>query len=219
MENVLPILLAIGLAVVMVHEWSSRPRTRAWRALRQMTNIPIAEVKDGARVRITGTVSALGSTMAAPIGQKPCIGFRLEIERLDRRGQPTVFRSEDCTAFTIADESGEATVEGPFLFGLDWEHDWTNLPSRWFGILERAGIGTEGLFFRRRFAYRQALLRPGDRVSACGVAFCEPEPAKPPVDLRSPALRPHLRGTKRDLIAIGDAGAAAGEVAAPGVPR
>ncbi len=208
METFLPIILGAGLAIVMVIEWSSRPRTRAWAALRRMKNTPIAQVKDGVPARITGTVSALGGTMRSPIGERPCIGFRLEIDRVAGRRRPNVMRREDCRPFVVADESGKATIEGPVLLGVEWEHDWSELPQEWYGVLEAAGVETDGLFFRTRFVFRQALLQPGDRVSACGVAYFEPDPSAPAVGLREPALRPHLRGTKRDLIAVGDAGRA-----------
>jgi hypothetical protein len=204
METVFPILLAVGLVVAVGIEWSLRPRTRAWRALRRTKNIPIAAIKDGAPARITGTVSAIGKMMTAPIGEKTCIGFRLEIQRIDRRGTPIVLRREDCRAFAIIDQSGEATIDGPFLFGLDWENGWSVLQQQWYEVLESAGVLTEGMFFRRRFAYRLALLEPGDPVTACGVAYLEADPTQPAADTRSPALRPILRGTKRELVAVAD---------------
>jgi len=207
METFLPIILGAGLAIAMVIEWSSRPRSRAWRALRQMKSLPIAQIKDGVPARITGTVSALGTTMTAPIGKRPCIGFRLEIVRMaGQHASTNVIRREDCGPFVIADESGKATIEGAVLLGIDWEHDWSELPQDCYGVLERAGVQTDGLFFRKRFVFRQALLQAGDRVSACGLAYFEPDPTAPAVGLREPALRPHLRGTKRALIAVGDAG-------------
>jgi len=206
METFLPIILGAGLAIAMVIEWSSRPRSRAWRALRQMKSLPIAQIKDGVPARITGTVSALGTTMTSPIGKRPCIGFRLEIYRVASRHRPIVMRREDCGPFVIADESGKATVEGSVLLGIDWEHDWSELPQHDYGVLEAAGVQTEGVFFRKRFVFRQALLQAGDRVSACGFAYFEPDPTAPAVGLREPALRPHLRGTKREQIAVGDAG-------------
>jgi len=208
METFLPIILGAALAVVMSIEWSSRPRTRAWRALRQMKNMPIAHIKDGAPARITGTVSALGKTLTSPIGEKPCVGFRLEIERLTGKRGTNVMRREECGPFVMADESGKATVEGQVLLGIEWEHDWSDLPQEWYGVLEAAGVLTDGLFFRKRFVFRQALLQPGDRVSACGFAYFEPDPTAPTVGLREPALRPHLRGTKREQVAVGDAGRA-----------
>jgi hypothetical protein len=204
METLVPILVAAGLVLVMGIEWSFRPRTRARRALRRTKNMSIAEIKDGAPARITGIVSALGETMTAPIGEKPCIGFRLEIQVL-ARGSPIVMRREECGGFAITDESGEATVDGPVLFGLDWENGWSVVQQRWYGVLKAAGVTTQGLIFRRRFAYRQALLEPGDLVSACGVAFFEPDPTASAVDTRSPSLRPHLRGTGKDRVAVADA--------------
>ena len=204
METVVPILFAAGLAILIGLEWAKRPRVRAWRALRQRKNIPIADIKDGAPARITGVVSAVGKMMTAPIGKRACIGFRLEIQRLDRRAAAIVLRRQECGAFAITDESGEATVDGPFLFGLEWEKGWSVLPQQLYDILRSAGVLTEGLLFRRRFAYRQALLEPGDFVSACGVGFVEPDPSRTPEDTRAPALRPHLRGTKTEQVAVAD---------------
>jgi hypothetical protein len=209
-ETVLPFVFAAGLAVLMGLEWSSRKRVRAWRALRRAPHLLVAQVKDGAPARITGTASALGKLRTAPIGGASCLGYRVEIGVLKGRAQSVVLRKEECEPFAIADESGKATVEGPILFGLDFEDDWSELPEDAYALLEKAGVATVGTFFRIRFSYRQALLEPGDRVSACGLAFLEPDPTQPSVGMRGPALRPHLRGTKRDSVAVADAAGVSG---------
>jgi hypothetical protein len=214
-ETVLPFLLAAGLAVLMGLEWSSRKRVRAWRALRQAPHMLIAQVKDGSIARITGTAGALGTLKTAPIGGAACLGYRLEIGALKGRAQSVVLRREACEPFAIADESGKATVDGPVLFGLDFESDWSELPDDGYALLEAAGVATVGTFFRIHFSFRQALLEPGDRVSACGLAFLEPDPTQPTVGMREPALRPHLRGTtKTDCVAVADAAGVQGPVVA-----
>lgn len=205
METVLPLILGAGLALVMHVVWSRQLRTRALRALRQMTNVSIADVKDGAPARITGMVSVLDETLKTPVGQRACVGFRLEVERIDGARRTTVLRRQECRAFAVADESGQAVIEGRVLLGLQWKHDWSVLPESWYGMLEAAGVVTEGLFFRRRFAFRQAALEPGDRITACGIAFFEPDPSAPAVGLRAPALRPHFRGTKSQPVALAEA--------------
>lgn len=186
-------------------EWSLRRRTRAWRALRRAPHLLIAHVQNGASARITGTVSAIANERTSPVEGTPCVGFRLEIARREGRGQTIVMRREECDPFAIGDETGKATVEGLVLFALDWERDWSELPESGYALLEAAGVITEGIFFRRRFIYREALLEPGDRVSACGLAFLEPDPTQPAVDMREPALRPHLRGSRQERVAVVDA--------------
>src|SRR6476469_2932709 len=147
--------------------------------LREMKNVSIADVKDGAPARITGRVGVLDETLTSPVGERPCVAFRLEIATLAQGRQQIVLRRDEHRAFAVADQSGQATIEGTVLVGLDWEHDWSALPPRYYDMLEAASVEMEGAFFRRRFAYRQALIEAGDRVSACSLAFFEPDPTAP----------------------------------------
>jgi hypothetical protein len=203
-ETVLPFLFVAAALAVMIGVDRLSPKSRASRAIRRAPHRLIADVVNGAPARITGAVRALGQTMKAPIGETACIGFRIEIARLVGRTPMTVIRGDECPPFAMADESGTATVDGPMLLGLDWEDGWSPLPEREFALLDAAGVSREGSLFPDRFVFRQALLRSGDRVTASGVAFLEADPSLPTIEMRAPAVRPHLRGTNADPVAVVD---------------
>ena len=56
----------------------------------------------------------------------------------------------------------------------------------------------------RGFAFREALLKPGDRVSVLGLAFVEADPAAPAAGFRSPSLALIMRGSVSQPIVVTD---------------
>jgi len=58
----------------------------------------------------------------------------------------------------------------------------------------------------RGFAFREALLQPGDRVSVLGLAFLEPDPAAPAAGFRSAPLALRMRGSAAQPIVVTDVG-------------
>ena len=134
-----------------------------------------------------------------------CIGFRLDVERVDGT-HSTVFERQACGAFTIADETGQLHVDGPFLLGLDAQGDWSTMRPRLLALLEAAGVPTLQLASYRGFAFREALLQPGDRVSVLGLAFLEPDPAAPAAGFRSAPLVLRMRGSVSQPIVVTDVG-------------
>jgi hypothetical protein len=205
----LPVLFMAGVVVVNTYRWWSDPRNHARRVLRRAKTTPIGGIKEGQWVKVSGIVEAIGPPLTATVSERRCVGFRVVVERL-KRGYPVIFRREDCGAFSIADDTGIAVVEGPFVFGLDWENDWSTVSQEGLGSLEQAGVSTEGLFLRRRFAFREALLMPGDRVSIRGLVHFEPDPTEPAAGFRSPAFRAHLRGSEAEPVVVADAGSGVG---------
>jgi hypothetical protein len=207
---VLPILLLAGIALVKGVAWWIEPRSYARWALKRAKNTPIAELKQGQWARISGVVSSIAPTAASPIGGHDCIGFRLEVKRIDRQVLPVVLEKEICGAFSISDDTGKADVEGPFLLGLDFEHDWVIVPSERHAYLEAAGVRTHGMLFRHGLAFREAVIAPGDRVSVLGLATFESDPSEPAAGLRAPAFRAHLTGSKAEPVIVADAYGGAG---------
>ena len=113
----------------------------------------------------------------------------------------TVLRRETCQPFSISDETGKAHVDGPFFLGLDFGA-FIAVPEYRHSSLEEAGVPTSGILFDRRFAYREVLLRPGDRISIFGLVFLEPDPTVPAAGLRSPPLVARIQGSDDQPIIV-----------------
>jgi hypothetical protein len=193
----LSVAVAVGVAL-----WS-RSSGRFGRGLTRARRILIANVKEGERVRVTGTVSALAPLYTSPIGERDCIGFRLDVERVDG-GYPTVFERQACGSFSITDDTGAISVDGPFLLGLPATGDLSTMRPRLLELLQAAGAPRLELASYRGFAFREVLLIPGDRVSVVGRAFLEPDPAAPAAGFRSPSLALRLSGSVSEPVVIVD---------------
>jgi hypothetical protein len=194
-----------GVLAIQAAFWGAGPRMRGRRLLRKARNVPIAEIKDGEWVKVTGTAGAIGPVGTSLVGGRTCIGFQLQVQRLGRNGG-IILRRGECPAFSITDDTGTVDVDGPFLLAIDWDHGWSIVTADRMRILRDCGVETRGLIFWRRFAYREALIQPGDRITVLGLASFEPDPAEPPTDLRSPALKIHLRGSGNQRVILADAG-------------
>jgi len=191
-------VIAIQTAV-----WWAQPRTRGRRLLRKARNVPIAEIKDGEWVKVTGVAHAIGPIETSLVGRRECIGFHVQVQRLGGRSAGVVvLERESCPAFTITDETGTVVVDGPFLFAIDWDV-WSTATAAHLRILKESGV--HGRTFWHRFAYREGLIQPGDVITVLGLATFEPDPSQPPADLRSPALKIHLRGSGNRRVILADA--------------
>lgn len=205
MEATFPAFALVMAVVIMGYALWLQPRRRARRVLGRLANTPIAEIKNGEWAKVTGIVSMRAPLLTSPIAEQECIGFRLDVERVDGT-HSTVFERQACGAFTIADDSGQLHVDGPFLLGLDAQGDWSTMRPRLLASLDAADVPTLQLASYRGFAFREALLRPGDRVSVLGLAFLEPDPAAPAAGFRSAPLALGMRGSARQPIVVTDVG-------------
>jgi hypothetical protein len=212
MESLLMTAIVIGGILLLAGvAWAIDPANHALAALRRAKDTPIAELKHGEWARVTGVVSAAAPTptLTSPIGDDECIGFRIEVTGPDQttlstviqNTVSTVMRRETCQPFSISDETGKAHVDGPFLLGLDFGA-FIAVPEYRHSFLEEAGVPTAGILFDKRLAYREVLLRPGDRISIFGLVFLEPDPTVPAAGLRSPPLVARIQGSDARPIII-----------------
>ena len=205
MEATFPAVALVVAVVIMAYALWLQARRRARRLLGRLANTPIAEIKNGEWAKITGVVSIRAPLLTSPIAERECIGFRLDVERVDGT-HSTVFERQACGAFTIADDTGQLHVDGPFLLGLDAQGDWSTMRPRLLALLDAAGVPTLQLASCRGFAFREALLQPGHWVSVLGLAFLEPDPAAPAAGFRSPSLVMGMRGSASQPIVVTDVG-------------
>jgi hypothetical protein len=198
------------LAGYAFKKWSD-PRRRARRAFKGVSDTPIAEILDGDRVRVTGLVGVRGQMTTSPVGQRSCIAFRLVVEAKEYNGSGEAWNAvlirEACAPFSIADETGSAAVEGPFLIGLDPDDGgWANLPPTLFALLEQARVSLAGRWGGdREFRFSEAVLKPRDRISVLGRAWHEVDPAGESAGFRKPPMLLHLKGSGDEPVVIADA--------------
>jgi hypothetical protein len=213
-------IIAMGLpAVGYALTWWMQPQRRARRALGRAPSNRLWDVRDGDRVRVTGIVRRLRQSVMSPVTGRNCIGFRYIVEeRASGTDWRVVAQESTCVDFELVDEGVEATVEGPFLFGLDFDDRgdvWANLPPGLFGVLERAHVSLSGpLGGEKEFRFREAVLRPEDRIMVLGDISIEVDRAGRRVELRGPPLARKIRGTFDDPVALADADEDSAPVAA-----
>jgi hypothetical protein len=204
-------IIAMGLpAVGYALAWWMQPQRRARRVLERAQAKRLWEARDGDRVRVTGLVRRLRETVMSPVTGRSCIGFRYIIEERASGGDWRVVAQDSrCVPFELDDEGIDATVEGPFLFGLDFDDRgdvWANLPPGLFGVLERARVPLSGpLGGEKEFRFREAVLRPDDRIMVLGDVSIEVDRAGRRVDPRGQPLACRIRGTATDPVALADA--------------
>jgi hypothetical protein len=203
-------IVAMGLpAVGYALAWWMQPKRRARRALDQAASRRLAELRDGERARLTGVARRLHEPLVSPVTGRRCIGYRFVIEERVADSWNVVVQGGRCAPFELVDEDAEATVEGPFLFGLDFDDRgevWANLPPGVFRVLEEAGVSLSGPFGgEREFRFREAALRPDDRIMVLGRVSIDVDPAGRRESFRGPPMRRVIRGSTRHPIALADA--------------
>jgi hypothetical protein len=216
-------IVAMGLpAVGYAIAWWMQPQRRARRVLERAPGKRLWDVRDGDRVRVTGVVKRLRDTVVSPVTGRRCVGFRYVIEE---RGSSVgdwhvVAQDSSCVAFEIVDDGVEALVEGPFLFGLDFDDRgdvWANLPPGLFGVLEHARVPLSGpLGGEKEFRFREAVLRPDDRIMVLGGISIEVDPAGRREELRGEPVLRKIRGTEAEPVALADADEDSAPLAARG---
>jgi hypothetical protein len=186
-----------------------RLRSRSRRLLDRTRTTAIAALREGELAKIAGVVAAREALVTSPVGEHPCIGFRLSIDQRPSKGAgeiwiPVVVRTA-CGSFSVTDDTGTVVVEGPFRIDLDPDDSaWANLPPAVFSLLEEAAgpsalksIGDE------QTRFQEALLKPGDRIRVLGRPTLEIDPAGRGSSRDPPRLN-HIRGTGEEPVVIAD---------------
>src|SRR5580704_11385282 len=203
------VVFGMIVAGYVIGRWAD-PRRRARRALDKVGSSSIRELQEGERAHVAGIVGARGATMVSPVGQHPCIGFRLLVQSLESGAKEDTWRSvlkrAACDPFWIKDETGEAVVDGPFFIGLDPDDAaWAGLPSALYSLLEEAKVPMTGMFGRdKQFRFSEAILKAGDRIAVLGRAFYESDPTGASAVLRAPAMSWHLKGSAKEPVILAD---------------
>lgn len=190
--------------------WFTR-MLRISRVLREMDgpSTPIARLVEGRPTRIVGVAEAIGPLLTTPVDPRPCIGFRLVVERRSDRSSNAawvpVLVQEDCRSFSVQDESGLAVVEAPVVLRIDVDvGGWAGLPPEVYDLLDEAKIPLRGAFSDPEFRFSLAVLKPGDRISVEGRATLQIDPSVPGASARSAPQTWHFKDTNAWPLVVRD---------------
>ena len=213
MRSAVLIQIVAGVSVLTAYalrRWAN-PGRMARRSMSGLPITPIAQLVEAERSHICGVAEAAGPTITSPVDRQACIGFRLLIERRKAGGEgeywhPVASRLA-CQPFRIRDDSGEATVEGPFRFGLDVDDSgWAGLPSEVYEILDEEKVSMKTRFGGDyEFRFSQAFLKSGDRVEVLGRAVQTVDPTVPAAGGRTVPLVWHFKGSEDEPVVLADA--------------
>jgi len=157
--TVIMIGLTIGSIAVTVRVFTSD--LRAKQALRRITHVKIADVRDGARVKLIGTVGQVVAPLTSPNRGDECVYYHAWYEQLKRGskgglGWVSVGDEQHACDFTLEDETGVAMIEGE---GLEGALDPTT-----YVPIDSANPSERG---------REAVVGVGQRVAIIGRATLE----------------------------------------------
>ncbi|MEO8840368.1 MAG: hypothetical protein ABI591_33050 [Kofleriaceae bacterium] len=157
--TVIVIGIALGSLAVAVRFFTSD--LRAKKALRRVAHVKIADVRDGVRVKLIGTVGRVVAPLTSPNRGEPCVYYHAWYEELQRGskggvGWVGVGDEQHACDFTLEDETGVAIIEGE---GLDGALDPTT-----YVQIKAANPNERG---------REAVVGVGQRVAIIGRATLE----------------------------------------------
>lgn len=169
---------ALGLVVWAVRRGSVRGR------IRQVPLRRIADVVDGERARICGTVEA-GATLVAPLSGRECVFWHVVVQQKGTSDLwMTLVEERSGADFTVRDESGTAHIEArsdcvdPALEqDARYESGFLNdAEPRLERFLAARGHTSTGWLFNKSMRYREGVVAPGERVAVVAVGRWELDP-------------------------------------------
>lgn len=163
----------------MIWRWLLGERRSVLAALARRPPMPIANVHDGYRAAIAGTVAPAGELLVAPLSSRPCVYWRLDIEEVGVHDFRVCARDEVATPFLVRDESGAARVIADraqvALAPSDTRHGLRD------GVLARLfrEMNARFNYVTSTVRFREYTIAPSVRVHLSGHATREPDPEAP----------------------------------------
>jgi hypothetical protein len=180
------------------------PKRRARRALDRATAKPLGAVVEGDQVRVLGVARRGRGTLTAHFSGRKCIAFRCVVEEYKEGVPREILLVEHALPFVLAADGVEASVDGPFLLGLQIDHRVEGGPSREvLDTLAKYGVSpTDGAGRERRLEYYEAVLEDGDPVWVFGRARVAVDPRGRSEELRGLPILRIFEGTKREPLVL-----------------
>jgi hypothetical protein len=179
----LGLLLGVPTAVVLRQKLDRDFRLR--RLFRDVPLTSLAQAKEGELVKVSGRVRALGPLVEAPVTQRPCAGFSLNIGGLGTEDGPdaspglSYLRVERAIALALEDGAEVAMLhlDSPVLWLTHPSGETTHLNDPHptvAALLDEHGVKWRSKFSHKPIVWQETLLQPGDRVTVLGRVRREP---------------------------------------------
>jgi hypothetical protein len=164
---------------------------RVKRSLRKLATSRVADVRDGQRVKLVGTIRE-GSTLVSPNRSAACVYYHAWHEELKRGtkgglGWVAVGEEQHGCDFTLTDDTGEARIVAEGIEGA--------LAASSYLEIEGGSPGTRG---------REAIVASGERDAVIGTVVLEASAGEANAMYRDGAARVVIRADGRPLIVSND---------------
>ena len=181
----------------MFYEWDvARNTIRGWferrrlrRRFRDAPAFAIGELPESTLGRITARAQPLGSTLHAPLTDRPCVYYLVEIQELygDIQKRGKILASEHRGVPFVLEENGHRALVEPTgaTVSLVFDHETRSkaafdADARQRALLERHELVQRNWFMTGGIAYREAVIEVGERVCVLGSGIREADPDAPP---------------------------------------
>lgn len=210
---VVVLILLVGQVVYYDCERSASDRVRE-----ALASAPQRSVRElaGGTVRVTGVAKATAGLLRAPVSQRPCLAYRLEVDVLEGNLWAPALTLRDACPFLVSEASGQILVapEGQLECALREDHEGDTR----VGALDRADrahlyavlsaaqipIRTRWLGLEHEFRFREGVLADGEMVAVRGCVTRAVHPDGERQTPRDPPTALVLRGSSREPLLIGD---------------
>lgn len=216
------LIIAANLAIVgggLAWRYFSSDRWRLSQALKKAARVPLARVRDGDVVRVTGRArTAHEEPFGAPLTGRACLACEVEVEEYVKTGRSgkwktIIHETDHVESFWLVERKDRALVQCAHA-SLVLDRDAKvrsgvlNEPDEiLIAYLANHGEAHQGLVFNRNLRYREGIVEPGEEVTVLAVARNEPDPdpaAAPEDGYRSRAMRMVLRSPAHGDLIISD---------------
>ena len=175
MDGLFGLFLITITASALLFEYY-RPESRTRRALSRTEVVSIAAVRDGAVVKIIGTVRYGERTVKSSLTGRTCAYYTVIVDKISPQSTELI-READGADFFVADDSGVALIRfGAIRPAAALVNDRRRSTSTFFGdvILERfmkaRGQSAEGILGFKDLRAYEGVVEAGERVAVVGLA-------------------------------------------------
>jgi len=217
----LALIIVANIAIVgggFAWKYFRSDRWRLSRALKKAAQVPLAKVREGDVVRVTGRARpADEEPFGAPLTGRACLAYEVEVEEYVKTGRSgkwktIIYETDHVAAFWLVESRDRALVQcrhpmmvldrdGKFRSGVLNEPDQVLVD-----YLANHGQAHQGMVFNRNLRYREGIIEPGEEVTVLATARSEPDPdPTSSVDgYRGRAMRMVLRSPSHGDLIISD---------------
>jgi hypothetical protein len=180
---------AAAIGGLQLYERLSRTG-KARRLLERAKLVKVGDAREGEVVRIVGRVRLDDDPLRAPLSERPCAAYEIEVEERRTslllqggRWRRVLRHADHLPRFLIEDETGSAVVElgEPYVLVT---HDVTEssgvgkAPPLGFGaFLAAHGVGTKGSLVNKRMCFTEGIIWEGQQLVVLGLCRWRASPS------------------------------------------